>query len=80
MQTLRQEHEKKQKYGRKKLLPGKIGKDVSWEEKRWSVNRDGPCLNEATGAPFSGEDDHYKRGRYSARETTTQPKASLITL
>jgi hypothetical protein len=39
---------------------------VSWEEQKWSVNGDGLCPNEVTGAPSSEENGHYKRGRHFA--------------
>ena len=46
---------------------------MSWEEQKWSVNGDGPCPNEVTGAPSSGKKwAIIKGGRHSAgREKRT---------
>ena len=44
---------------------------MSWEEKKWSVNGDGHCPNEMTGAPFNKENGHYKRGKALRRQGGT---------
>ena len=83
MQTLRREHEKKQKVWSKELSTMKNRKKHACEEKKWYVNGDGPCPNEVTGAPSSRENGYYKRGKALRKKGgTTQhiiPKAYTTT-